>query len=63
MHYIDITNRAWKKNIEERNNRILNNEDKSNYYLDEGLIDKLLSKWENPNREEIDVWYYLDRDI
>ena len=61
IHYIDISSNAWNKNIQERNNRILNGQDKLNYYLDEGLINKLLSLWEVPNQEEIDVWYKLDR--
>lgn len=61
MHYIDITDNTWSKNIMERNNRILNGEDKSNYYLDDGLINKLQSLWETPSKDEIDVWYKLDR--
>ena len=61
MHYIDITDNSWSKNIMERNNRILNGEDKSNYYLDDGLINKLQSLWETPSKDEIDVWYKLDR--
>ena len=61
MHYIDITNNAWNKNIKERNNTILSGEDKANYYLDEGLINKLLSIWQEPSKDEINVWYKLDR--
>ena len=61
MHYIDITDNTWSKNIMERNNRILNGEDKSNYYLDDGLINKLQSLWETPSKDEIDVCYKLDR--
>ena len=61
LHYIDITDKAWEKNIEERNSKILNGDDMSNYYLDEGLINKLASLWQTPSQDEIDVWYYLDR--
>ena len=49
------------KNIEERNCRVLNGEGGSDYYLDEGLIGKLLSMWETPSKDEIDVWYTLER--
>ena len=33
----------------------------SDYYLDEGLLEKLLSMWEAPSKDEIDVWYTLER--
>jgi len=26
-----------------------------------GLMTKLLSKWQAPKKQEIDVWYHLDR--
>ena len=54
-HYIDVDDRTWHKNIEERNRRVLSGEGGSDYYLDEGLMGKLLSKWETPSKDEIDV--------
>ena len=60
-HYIDVDDQTWHKNIEERNRRILNGECSSDYYLDEGLIRKLLSLLEKPSKDEIDVYYKLDR--
>lgn len=60
-HYIDVDDRTWHKNIEERNRRILNGEGGSDYYLDECLMEKLLSLWETPSEDEIDVWYTLKR--
>lgn len=60
-HYIDVDDQTWHKNIEERNRRILSGESGSDYYLDEGLMGKLLSRWEAPSRDEIDVWYTLKR--
>ena len=60
-HYIDVDDEAWHKNIEERNSRVLNGEGGSDYYIDEGLMNKLMSKWEMPAKEEIDVWYTLRR--
>ena len=40
---------------------MLNGEGGSDYYLDEGLLEKLLSMWETPSKDEIDVWYTLER--
>ena len=61
-HYIDVDDRTWQKNIEERNRRILAGEGGSDYFLDEGLMKKLLSRWEPPSREEIDVWVTVKRE-
>ena len=60
-HYIDIDEKSWKKNISERNDRILKGKGGSDFFLDEGLMNKLLSKWEEPTHDEIDVWYCLER--
>ena len=60
-HYINIDDKSWKKNIDERNQRGLSGNGGSDYYLDEGLMKKLLSKWEEPSKEEIDVWFDLQR--
>lgn len=60
-HYINIDDVSWQKNIEERNKRVLAGIGGSDYYLDEGLMKKLLSKWEEPSKEEIDVWFDLKR--
>ena len=48
-------------NIEERNKRILEGNGGSDFYLDEGLMKKLESKWEKPTEEEYDVIYIVDR--
>ena len=61
IHYIDVDDKTWQKNIEERNKRVLEGNGGSDYYLDEGLLKKLLSMWENPSKNEIDVWYKLKR--
>lgn len=60
-HYVDVDDQTWRKNIAERNRRIERGEGGADYYLDEGLMQKLLSRWETPSREEIDVWYRLER--
>ena len=56
-HYIDIAQARWEKLIEQRNKKIEDGNGGSDFYLDEGLMGKLLSKFEEPTREEIDVWY------
>ena len=60
-HYINIDDKSWQKNINERNQRVLDGYGGSDYYLDEGLMKKLLSKWESPTKDEIDVWFDLKR--
>lgn len=60
-HYIDVDDKTWEKNIQERNARVVDGKGGSDYYLDEGLMNKLLSMWEEPSEEEIDVWYKLER--
>lgn len=56
-HYVDVDDETWTQNIEERNARVLRGEGGSDYYMDEGLMNKLLSLWEAPSDEEIDVRY------
>lgn len=55
-HYVDIEQSRWKQLIEERNNKIKNENGGSDFYVDEGLMEKLLSKFEEPTREEMNVW-------
>lgn len=61
-HYIDVDDRTWHTNIEERNRRVLSGEGGSDYFLDEGLMAKLLSRWEEPTDDEIDVRYIPKRE-
>lgn len=44
-HYIEVDDQTWNKNIED-------GEGGSDYYLDEGLMGKLLSMWEEPTNVE-----------
>ena len=60
-HYIDVNDDLWKKNIEERNQKILDGNGGSDFFVDEGLLKKLLSMFEVPSEEEIDVWHSLCR--
>lgn len=56
-HYIDVDDRTWYQNINKRNNLIKSGNGGANFYVDEGLLNKLLLSFEKPEREEIDVWY------
>ena len=60
-HYIDTDDRTWQMNIAERNSRVMSGLGGSDYFLDDGLMEKMLSKWEAPSEDEIDVRYILRR--
>lgn len=55
-HYVDIERSRWERLIEERNTKIQNGNGGSDFYVDEGLLNKMLSKFEEPKRDEIDIW-------
>lgn len=55
-HYVDIEQSRWKQLIEERNAKIQKGNGGSDFYVDEGLLNKLLSKFEEPTRDEMDIW-------
>lgn len=54
-HYVDIEQPRWEQLIEERNIKIQSGNGGSDFYVDEGLLNKLLSKFEEPTRDEINV--------
>lgn len=56
-HYIDIDDESWHQNIAHRNQKVLTGEGGSDFYVDEGLLNKVLSRFEVPCKDEIDVWY------
>ena len=55
-HYIDVSDETWRENIARRNAAVLAGEDPS-YYVDDGLLQKLLGLFEPPRPEEMDVVY------
>lgn len=55
-HYIDIEQTRWEQLIEERNIKIQSGNGGSDIYVDEGLLNKLLSKIEELTRDEMDIW-------
>lgn len=59
MHYIDIDDKTWYENIEKRNNEVISGNGGSSFYVNEGLLNKVSSLFEIPEKEEIDIWYKL----
>jgi len=60
VHYIDIDDESWKKNIEKRNKRIDEGNRGMDFYVTETLKEKVLNLWEEPLKEEVDVWYKFE---
>lgn len=58
-HYIDVDDEIWYQNINNRNRKVKEGNSCSDFYVDDGLLKKLLSLFEKPEKEEIDVWYEL----
>lgn len=56
-HYVDIDLRSWQENIKKRNALILNGKGGCSFYVDDGLIKKLESKFEEPTLKDMDVVY------
>ncbi len=62
IHYVCVDDETWKRNIVERNKRVQEGNGGSDFYLDEGLMKKLESLWEEPTKEEYDVLYNVCRN-
>lgn len=60
-HYIDVDEKTWQKNIKERNQKVLEGKGGFSFYVDEDLFNKVVSKFEEPDKDEIDIWYYLNK--
>ena len=63
MHYIDIDDKTWYENIEKRNNEVISGNGGSSFYVNEGLLNKVSSLFEIPEKEEIDIWYKPHQQI
>lgn len=61
-HYIDIDDLSWEENIKERNKKIDEGLNVTDFYVTDGLKKKLLENWEIPNKEEIDIRYSFVRN-
>lgn len=56
-HYLDVSPEKWERNIAKRNARIAAGSGGSDFYVDDGLREKVLSLFEVPEKSEIDVWH------
>jgi predicted kinase len=61
-HYIDISDADWEINIEKRNQLVLENKVNA-YFMDEGLLSKLLLQFDKPSKDEIDVWFVNNTEM
>lgn len=55
FHYLCISDEQWRQRLNKRNQAVLNG-DSSAYLVDEGLAAKFERLFEEPSREEMDVW-------
>ncbi len=61
IHYVCVDDETWQKNISERNQRVLSGNGGSDFYLDDGLMNKLKTLWEEPEPGEADFVYKVNR--
>ena len=59
-HYVDITEGDWKRNISSRNKDVITGKS-DDYYVDDGLLNKINSLFEIPATDEMDIWYINQR--
>lgn len=50
LHYIHVSDEVWHKQINERNKKCIEGNGGSDFYLDEGLMNKLLSNFKNKQK-------------
>lgn len=60
-HYVDITEQERHRNIELRNKAVAAGET-SDFFVDDRLSEKLLSRFEIPGFEEMDYWIGFKRE-
>jgi len=58
-HYMDVSEEIWQRNIARRNQKFLAGEGGSDFFVDEGLYQKVIAQFEIPDKAEIDVWHRL----
>ena len=55
-HYVDVDRETWYKNVQKRNKDIENNIENA-YFIDDNLAKKFWNIFEEPQKEEINIWY------
>lgn len=56
-HYVDVTQEKWQDLIKKRNELIVSGQEEYSFYFDDGLKKKLLDSFDEPSKEEMDIWY------
>lgn len=59
-HYVDVSDATWEGNIASRNESVISGKS-DDYYVDDGLLNKIKSLFEIPSKDEIDVWHINQR--
>lgn len=59
LHYVDVPADIWKRHIEDRNRAVLAGKTTA-YFVDEGLLAKLESRFQEPRDDEVDLRYRPD---
>ncbi len=59
-HYVDVSDATWKSNIASRNEAVISGKS-DDYYVDDGLVNKIKTLFEIPSKDEIDVWHINQR--
>lgn len=55
FHYIAVSNEEWERRIAARNAEVLNGRSDV-YHIDSGLLEKFRTMFEEPDRQEMDIW-------
>lgn len=62
-HYVDVTQEKWQDLIKKRNELIVSGQEEYSFYFDDGLKKKLLDSFNEPSKEEMDIWYINKYDM
>ena len=55
-HYVHVSDSAWRRNIESRNRSALL-PGSADYFVDENILKKFANPDDEPDKNEMDVWY------
>jgi predicted kinase len=55
-HYLEVDNTNWQKYLSKRNSEIKNNMENF-YFIDNATVEKFKNFFEEPQTNEIDIWY------
>lgn len=59
-HYVDVSDDIWRLNIARRNQKVQEGKGGSDFFVDDGLLEKVITHFEIPSQDEIDVWHTVN---